>query len=1330
MDGGTHSIGPYRLLEPLGRGGMGVVYRAVHRPSGQTVALKTVRSPSEWALASLRREIHALARLRHPQIVRILDEGVEQGLPWYAMELLEGTTLRHFAAGLFGSAETQSAPFLSAGTLAEASAQMSGPVSSLCWWTRSLGAAGAGATPQGSSAPAPMAPPQRSALPAAAGGKLLEALTLVRRLCAPVAFLHGEGIVHRDLKLENVLLRGSGEWGVGSRGAQSARSSAGSTEDLSGRVARAAASDTSGAPHCSSAAPPTPYSLRPTPCPVLVDFGLISRFGAQLSREALQMSDSGSGTISSMAPEQIAGELVDARADLYALGCILYELIAGRPPFEGPTPAAVLYGHLREQALPPSELACGVPAQLDELVLRLLAKEPRARLGYADDVAAALDGILKALSNSESDAETQRRKDADREPSAADPSLPGCVVASLRLEDEEGPKPRAYLYRPGLAGRDEALEPLVRQLDALELGRGAFVLVGGESGSGKTRLALELSHQAERRQFGVITGECVPLTASVLESPAGGGGPLHPLRPLLRHVADRCRGRGRAETERLLGRRGKLLALYEPALSGLAGQEAHPEPADLPAKEARPRLFGDLTETLGALAGAGSSDPQPLLLILDDLHLADDLSLGWLELLLRSGALERMPVLVVGTYRTEEAGAELKPLIELPQAATVTLGRVDEAAVGSMIGDMLALRPAPAAFARYLARQSEGNPFFVAEYLRTAVAEGLLYRDASGRWQVHEPGEEAADETAYEALPLPGSLRELVGRRLEGLSPQGRHLLHAGAVLGRELDSWLVEELAGTAGAQGLEAVQELLARHVLEEAAEGRLRFAHDKLREVAYEQIEESLRKQLHRAAAMRLEGAGELQPASQRDESLAVLGQHWDRAGAPEKARQYYLAAARRAASRYAYGEAERCYRAFLALVQQPTSESVLARNELARDVLVPPGRNPEARLEYGRALQEATSLQDWPARGTSLSGLAELHYVAGRSDEAFELYERALAAYRQAEDRGSEADVLRVLGVLHLEQGRHETARPLLEQVLGISREIGDRSQEGKVLSNLATICLDQGRPEEARSLYEQALAIAREVGDRRAEGRALQNLAVGCYHRGLLHETRTYGEQALAIRLEIGDRRGEAITLISLGELYRALGQDEQALLSCEQALELFRKVGDRRWEGLTLCVLARTEAERGSVEQAHARWQLALERLREVDDRHRESTTLLELAWFTRLALDKLDEAERMALEAEAALQELGDSVSVAACLCQRGHVALARGRSGHKFLQQARRLASAARAGPESLLGRALGRLERAVEATRRRRPLFRGECVEDIPSGLRAGFIARHWL
>jgi serine/threonine protein kinase len=122
---------------------------------------------------------------------------------------------------------------------------------------------------------------------------------------------------------------------------------------------------------------------------VLVDFGVLAAFGGAHGRETLSVEAGTAGTPLYMAPEQIRGELVDARADLYALGCVVYELLGGEPPFGG-TAQQVREGHLHQEPRPLLELAPGLPAELAELVHRLLRKDRRERLGDATDVAVAL----------------------------------------------------------------------------------------------------------------------------------------------------------------------------------------------------------------------------------------------------------------------------------------------------------------------------------------------------------------------------------------------------------------------------------------------------------------------------------------------------------------------------------------------------------------------------------------------------------------------------------------------------------------------------------------------------------------------------------------------------------------------------------------------------------------------------------------------------------------------------------------------------------------------------------------------------------------------------
>jgi predicted ATPase len=309
-----------------------------------------------------------------------------------------------------------------------------------------------------------------------------------------------------------------------------------------------------------------------------------------------------------------------------------------------------------------------------------------------------------------------------------------------------------------------------------------------------------------------------------------------------------------------------VLARYEPALAGLPGQGAHPEPVELPPDAARLRLMSYLAETLEALVG-----DQPLVLLLDDLQWADELTLESVEFLLRGGRLERLPLLVLGTYRAEEIGEGLSKLLGSSGVRQLKLQRLDEAGLGTMVGDMLAMSPAPRPFVRFLSRHSEGNPFFVAEYLRAAVGEGLLYRDEQGRWQVAEPSEEKATEATYEALPLPRSLHTLIGRRLDGLSAETQRLLEAAAVLGRETDATLLADVAGLPASQVMRATLEALNRQWMQQLGEERLRFDHDKLREVAYGRLPAERCRELHRAAAEALDKSS----GAAKDHVLAELG-----------------------------------------------------------------------------------------------------------------------------------------------------------------------------------------------------------------------------------------------------------------------------------------------------------------------------------------------------------------------------------------------------------------------------------------------------------------------
>ncbi|MCU1280110.1 MAG: Serine/threonine protein kinase, partial [bacterium] len=279
----AHTIGPYRIVETIATGGMGVVFRASHVDTGQIVALKTVAGLRPGTVGSIRREILALVRVHHPGVVRLVGEGLHDGVPWHAMELLDGRPLREHLEAVW-------APFRRADQFAT---------------TRHGANAWAVTTPEISRVIADrrtvVAPPPTVTRPPAGGGDLQRSLTILRRLCQTLAFLHGEGIVHGDLKPENVVLQDDGK-------------------------------------------------------PVLVDFGIMRRIAGAAGREALEVDNYGAGTLAYMAPEQIRSTELDARADLYAVGCMLYEAVCGRPPFLDDDHGSIAEQLQRRPPAPPSEL--------------------------------------------------------------------------------------------------------------------------------------------------------------------------------------------------------------------------------------------------------------------------------------------------------------------------------------------------------------------------------------------------------------------------------------------------------------------------------------------------------------------------------------------------------------------------------------------------------------------------------------------------------------------------------------------------------------------------------------------------------------------------------------------------------------------------------------------------------------------------------------------------------------------------------------------------------------------------------------------------------------
>lgn len=668
------------------------MFLARHHATGQLMTLKVAKA-GEVAAGALRREAKILSGLRHPGLPVLVAADGAASPPWLATAWRDGwQTLRSRLCGV---------------------------------WS-----------------------------PGALGAHRDEARRVMAEVCAALAYLHAQGIAHRDVTPENVLLAPGG-----------------------------------GA--------------------LLADLGMARAFDAG-GKEPLEVAGVVEGAPGYMAPEQICGDRVDGRADLYALGCVLHEVVCGRPPFEG-APVEVLRQHLHER---PRPLGGGVPPELEAIVLRCLAKDPRDRPSSAEEVAEALGHPLAG---------------------------------------------RPLLHRPAMVGRGDVLAAGARAFDAAKVGQASLLLLVGEPGAGKTRCLSELAEAASRGGFRVIASG----------NPPRPGAPLDALRPAMEAML--------AAPELLPAEDVEILRRYfQPeALPGAAHERWQVESA--------------LRRGL-----AGLSRSRPLLLVLDDLQWADEASVAALAAL---GEERRSVgwVAIAAACRAHEGSAcrEWLGAAGWPIHALAGLSRGE---VQSLAQELLAGRAVPPELTAVLERQGGGNPFFISEYVRMAVAERVLSRDPTGRWRL-EGGAEAARR-----LPVPGSLRELLQRAMERLSPPACAAAEVASIAGRVVDRALVARLCGLPEGTAPRALQELRDGGVLEEEG-GELRFRHDAFREAVAARIPGERRRALHQGCALALESRG----AGDDPRIAGAMAKHWEAAGEPLRACDYLEQAGRRALALGACGDA---------------------------------------------------------------------------------------------------------------------------------------------------------------------------------------------------------------------------------------------------------------------------------------------------------------------------------------------------------------------------------------------------------------------------------------
>jgi DNA-binding SARP family transcriptional activator/tetratricopeptide (TPR) repeat protein len=809
-------------------------------------------------------------------------------------------------------------------------------------------------------------------------------------------------------------------------------------------------------------------------------------------------------------------------------------------------------------------------------------------------------------------------------------------------------------WEPPLAGRHRDVARLREALDRALAGRGRLVVLIGEAGAGKSRLVSELSAVAARRMARVLVGRCYETEKILPFAPW-----VHALRSGRvveeRHVFDTLEPGWRDEVGRLLP---ELSTAGKPPAPVSAGELAGRSGGD-------PRYpFEAISELLKRLTRR-----QPLVVVLEDAHWADEMSVRFLAFLGRR--VHEIPLLLVVTVREEELadlGLLRQSLNELDDDGDVLRLPVSPLSRADTVALVEALAPPglPHQLVSQLAqdawRISDGNAFVVVEVMHALRAGQTI--------------------SLAQRLPLPAKVRTLVLQRLERLSDRARRLVAVAAVIGRQFDFALVQRAADMSEREAAEGVEELVRHRVLRGAGDG-LEFSHDYIREVATDELPAPLRMALHRRVAESLEDVY----AHDRAAHALALGTHYRNGEAWDKAAAFLHVAGRQAAARSAHHEAVACFEEALgALRRLPASPEADGRNldvriEL-RQSLYPMGRF----ADLGRHLREAQRIAEKLDDGARLARVAAYMsnhaWITGDLSHALAFGERALALAEAMASAGLAIEANFRLGQVHWSLGRYREAVSFFERC-GVAREpqgvearygcTGWPTEFGLAelsLYYLAAPLTELGRFDEALAAARRALEFATRIdrpfalaGAYAAIGRAHLyqgrfGEAAAALSRGLevcrrwefsVHRPwlasalgHTYalagrvgkGVSILRRSVEdaerVGNVSGHAWRLAALGEALLLAGRPEEAAASADRSLEQSRQRGERGHEAWALRLQAEVAASRKFLDVGFDRFAEALALARSLEMRPLEARCLLGLA--------PLHHAEGRSDEARAAL--------------------------------------------------------------------------------------------
>jgi tetratricopeptide (TPR) repeat protein len=762
-----------------------------------------------------------------------------------------------------------------------------------------------------------------------------------------------------------------------------------------------------------------------------------------------------------------------------------------------------------------------------------------------------------------------------------------------------------------LIGRQSELDRLQTLYQkTVTRGDSHLLLVIGEPGIGKSRLLFEFLDWAEGQphQAALTKGWATPET---MLQPAG----------LLHNLLSDHLGIRDADEQEML--RAKFLdgmsALGNPEKAAIIGQLAGFDMGSLSGVMAAinspsfdEMALAYLGEYIQSLAVA-----HPLLLVLEDLHWADDRSLELVSKLLASLPPQRM--LIVGLARPQLFERHPAWGSDLPNYERIDLRALSEQDSQLLVEEILQqVEHLPETFSQTLVAQADGNPYYLEELIKMLIDQGVIQRGVEGKrpWRV-QPEKLAASR-------VPDTLTGVLQARMDLLSADEKQALQRASIIGRqfwdEAVSFLAENWVESQAERPSDALwPSLCSRDLVYRQAPSTFSgmqeylFKHALLRDVVYESVLRRLRRIYHRRAAEWLiEVSG-----ARADEYASLIATHYALAEEHSQEAAWQMRAGLYAAAQYAHSDAIRFINRSLELTPPdelyPRFDLLMAREQIyelqgerrlqeadlasleetakrlgdsRRQAQVclrrsqfyhSLGEFEHAQASAEQGFNQAASIQDMLLQGDALTRWAWSQFSCGEYEASLDHLQTALTCLEQSDDDGLLAETLRGLGVVYQAKGDFTTSRQFYMRALEIAGRMGDRWTERRIFNSLGAITQEAGDYTSAREYFVRSLRIAEEIGHRLGQSIVLSNLASLSGELGDYHTAESYIERAMKVTLEIDDRVGELTLTIIRGEIANRRGDYDAGRFYYEQVIELADELGSRSDRAIALSGLGWSE---------------------------------------------------------------------------------------------------------------------------------------------------------